>query len=249
MSAEATGWVWANSPFDGATRLVHLALADVANDLHDNTVWASQATIAKKTHCVRQTVNASLAELLEQGYLELLTECVGRPNKYRFLFPKVSSQATGGVVSDDRYLSNLTTGGVVPGDTNPRELNVLTQEELKSLDSEIEIQTDAMRLCSLLADLIEANGSKRPTVTKAWEVTMDRLMRIDQRSSEQVEAAIRWSQQHDFWSGNVLSPTKLRKHYDAMRIQARRESGSKTGSKGLATLAALDNQLSRKELS
>ncbi|CAJ1187438.1 hypothetical protein [Companilactobacillus paralimentarius] len=39
---------------------------------------------------------------------------------------------------------------------------------------------------------------------------------------------IDWSQNNDFWSGNVLSAAKLRKQYDTMAAQANNEAKGKT---------------------
>jgi hypothetical protein len=46
------------------------------------------------------------------------------------------------------------------------------------------------------------------------------MIDIDGIAPEDVITAIRWSQQHSFWCTNVLSPQKLRKHYERMRLQA-----------------------------
>lgn len=92
---------------------------------------------------------------------------------------------------------------------------------------------DADRLANLLADLVAENGSKRPTVTSKWVVTIDRMIRLDGRTPEQVENAIRWCQQDAFWKANVLSPDALRKQYDRLRLQAQRERHS-TGPRGLS---------------
>lgn len=104
---------------------------------------------------------------------------------------------------------------------------------------------DAFRLSELLADLIESNGSKRPVVTKRWVQTVDRMIRLDGRTPEQVEKAMRWAQDHDFWRANIMSPDKLRKQYDRMRLQAMQEQKA-GGAKGLAGvrdfLADLDNR-------
>ena len=79
----------------------------------------------------------------------------------------------------------------------------------------------------MLALLIEENGSKKPKVTDAWITDMDRLIRLDERTPEQVENAIRWSQRDDFWKSNILSPKKLREKYDQLRLVAIREMKSK----------------------
>lgn len=83
----------------------------------------------------------------------------------------------------------------------------------------------AHRLSSLLAELIEQNGNKKPNVSDKWVQTIDRMLRIDKRSSEEIEGCIRWCQKDEFWQANILSPEKLRKHYDRMRMQAQRKKG------------------------
>lgn len=81
---------------------------------------------------------------------------------------------------------------------------------------------DIERLCQHLADRIEANGSKRPAITKKWRDSARLLLDKDGRTEEQVRAAIDWCQADEFWRGVVMSMPKLRDKYDQMRLQARR---------------------------
>jgi hypothetical protein len=87
----------------------------------------------------------------------------------------------------------------------------------------IENNSEASRLCRLLAGLISDNGSRHPKITPKWLADMDRLMRLDERTPEQVEACIRWCQSNSFWRANIQSPQKLREKYDTMRLQALRD--------------------------
>jgi hypothetical protein len=96
----------------------------------------------------------------------------------------------------------------------------------------------ALELATFLADRIEANRVKRPTVTVEWKRSIDRMMRLDGRTEEQIRAAIIWATSHDFWSQNILSPDKLRKHYDRLSLQARSEN-TKAKPKGAAALESL----------
>jgi hypothetical protein len=84
-------------------------------------------------------------------------------------------------------------------------------------------------LCNLLADLIESNGIKRPTVTDNWHLDMERLNRLDGYSFEQIERTIRWVQQDSFWRSNVLSPAKLRKQFGALQLKSNSTSGGLSG--------------------
>ena len=101
--------------------------------------------------------------------------------------------------------------------------NLSESQDNEKADFKIEIIT----LCNLLADLMVSNGVKRPTVSGKWLSDMDKLNRIDEKTFEQIEAAIRWSQNDSFWSSNIHSPAALRKQYEKMRLQAVRNKSTK----------------------
>jgi len=79
---------------------------------------------------------------------------------------------------------------------------------------------DAERLCEHLADRIEANGSKRPSITTRWLDAARLLLDNDGRTEAEVHRAIDWCQADEFWRANVLSMPKLRERFDQMRLQA-----------------------------
>ncbi|MGQ4353221.1 hypothetical protein [Streptomyces drozdowiczii] len=85
-----------------------------------------------------------------------------------------------------------------------------------------QIRPDVEQACTLLADLIEANGCRRPTITKDWRDAARLLIDKDGVALDDVLGAIRWSQADDFWRSNILSMPKLRKQYDTLRLQAQR---------------------------
>lgn len=111
---------------------------------------------------------------------------------------------------------------------NPPSIENHVEEEPKPSSSDA-FGADVERLCSLLADLVEGNGSKRPAITKAWRVACDRLIRLDGRAPDQVERAIRWCQADEFWRANVLSMPTLRRQYDRLRLAAQRERSNGNG--------------------
>ena len=86
---------------------------------------------------------------------------------------------------------------------------------------------DIERLCDHLADRIEANGSKRPTVTQKWRDAARLMLDKDDHTEEQIRAAIDWCQADEFWRANILSMPKLRDKYDQLRLQASRKPGSR----------------------
>jgi helix-turn-helix protein len=83
---------------------------------------------------------------------------------------------------------------------------------------------DVERLCRHLADRVEANGSRRPVITKRWRDEARLMLDRDGRTEQQAHAAIDWCQDDPFWRANVLSMPKLRERYDQLRLQAQRPS-------------------------
>jgi hypothetical protein len=81
-------------------------------------------------------------------------------------------------------------------------------------------RADVQQICNYLADRIENNGSKRPTITKRWRDSARLLIDRDGRTPEQIRAAIDWCQSDEFWRSNVLSMPKLREKYDQLRLAA-----------------------------
>lgn len=48
---------------------------------------------------------------------------------------------------------------------------------------------------------------------QSWCIDIDKLIRLDEANPDEVKQVIDWVVEDDFWSGNVLSAKKLRKHY------------------------------------
>lgn len=69
-----------------------------------------------------------------------------------------------------------------------------------------------------------ANGCKRPTITKRWRDAARLLLDKDNRTEQQVIAAIDWAtSDEDFWQANILSLPKLRERYEQLRLAAKRK--------------------------
>lgn len=81
---------------------------------------------------------------------------------------------------------------------------------------------DVERICNHLADRIEANGSKRPGITKRWRTAARLMLDQDGRTETEVLGAIDWCQADEFWRSNILSLPKLREKYDQLRLHAQR---------------------------
>lgn len=84
MSIKIMSWVWDNSPYEGSALLLHLALADYAND--SGECWPSQTTLAAKARCSTRYVRTITQRMLDEEYLEIVSASNGvKPNHYRLI--------------------------------------------------------------------------------------------------------------------------------------------------------------------
>ncbi len=112
MSAEATGWVYRHSPFDGVTFSVHLAIADSVNDQHNQLFWMSVGRTGAKARTSERGARRALRELEDGGFVARVREATQHaPAVYRFLFPSVST------VYESRFQTEDSGGTPCPGGT------------------------------------------------------------------------------------------------------------------------------------
>jgi hypothetical protein len=170
-------------------------------------------------------VDRALKELVTIGAITITHRHTEQGDLQSNLYTVLSSPIGG-----DEKLSTSPLFG--PHSSSRKEATVGTESSQirkaiirESQDKEIPKQY--LYLCNLLADLMVSNGVKRPTISGKWVGDIDKLIRIDEKTVEQVEAAIRWSQADSFWSSNIHSPAALRKQYEKMRLQAQRSKSSK----------------------
>lgn len=64
-----------------------------------------------------------------------------------------------------------------------------------------------------------------------WAGDIDRLIRIDGHTPEEIEPVIRWCQADPFWQANVRSGKKLRDKFDTLEAQMNRPARGTIGGK------------------
>lgn len=215
-------WVLEHSEAKHGARLVLLAIAGHADDRGENS-WASVASLARQARLEERSARQCLRRLEAEGEIE----DEGRSNRgthvYRIPGMAVQTLPIGGTEENAPAASaprkNPTRGGQsstpTPAKSAP-ELSVEPSREL-SLTSSPEVES----LCVLLADLIQANGVKRPSITTRWRDECRRLLDRDGYTAAQVEAVIRWAQGDSFWRSNILSMPKLREKFSALLLRMR----------------------------
>ena len=86
MSIRLMTWVWANSPYSGERLLLHLALADFAND--DGVCFPSHGTLAKKARCSTGWVSQTIKQMIADSLIEIVEPAGqgrGKVGRYRLL--------------------------------------------------------------------------------------------------------------------------------------------------------------------
>lgn len=95
-------------------------------------------------------------------------------------------------------------------------------DESDDVPAVVEHRDDVERVCRRLADRMVANGCNRPPITNRWRESARLMLDRDSRTEAQVNAAIDWCQQDEFWRGNIHSIPKLRAQYEKLRLAAAR---------------------------
>jgi hypothetical protein len=111
VSLKFMTWTFEHSPYTLGARLVHLALADSANDDYGGLLWSTQGTIAKKAGVSRATANSVLQRMVGDGWLGEATEQEvatiralmkdPRAKVYRFVTCQISDTSDGATCQDD----------------------------------------------------------------------------------------------------------------------------------------------------
>ena len=65
-------------------------------------------------------------------------------------------------------------------------------------------------------------GARKKDCIGRWAKDIDKMNRLDGRSWENIENAIDWAMNDDFWQRNIWSGANLRKHYDRLEADAKR---------------------------
>lgn len=246
MSNEALTWAF-RQDLPLTQKFVLVALADYADE--NGECFPKHERTAQRTGTSVSTVKRAIKSLTETGYLTTTHQYRDdgrfRANRYRLNIahdiPGQSDPVGGSERTDHQPRVTPLPGQSDPNtgsewaSKNPQENpHRNPQENLGAaaadaeaegaieevFDDPTENRPEVEELCNLLADCIEANGSKRPTITDRWRDAARLLLDRDGRTTEQVAWIIQWSQTDEFWRGNILSMPTLRRQFDRLRLKA-----------------------------
>jgi hypothetical protein len=203
-----------------------------------STVWRRLLTLqGLGSVVIRQDRNYSLVSVVKwQDYQG------GTPEEWTANGPQSwtanRTAKTRGNAAESQQVTDAAPSGV---DRKPDRKVGHIQEDIKTSCPKPSATDDALRLASLLADLILANNpksvqlhnGKREQAIQRWALDLDKLHRLDGQEWPDIEKVIRWSQADTFWGKNVLSGATLRKQWDQLILRvAKDHSGAQDWRRG-----------------
>lgn len=109
------------------------------------------------------------------------------------------------------------TPGVPPDKSGSKPAKVKLREVKINEYSE---DSFSYKTAKKLYDLIlERNPTHKLPNLQSWAEEIDKMVRIDKRPEDGIEAVLLWSQQDSFWQNNIYCTEKLRKQYDKLYLK------------------------------
>jgi predicted transcriptional regulator len=147
----------------------------------------------------RDAIAAKLNELIKQGYLERVKVTYkGKFKGYNYIL-----KANRSLKIRDRKK---------PKSENPTQsnINIYNDNNIKSNITQTEKMQKAFPHFVALFD--SRYHPKTDAQIKKWKVCLDRCVRIDKYSLDEIYLAVKNARQSDFWKNNFLTLTKIRNH-------------------------------------
>jgi len=240
MSLRAMLWAFDEAPPTTALdKLVLIALADEADD-NGGSCFPSIRRIATRTGLSLGGVRNHLTTLETAGLITIERPAKtgrGHHNRYRLNLDKRAGDAPSEKRAQTRADPQETRANARPEARVPVDpLPVDPKEE--TLVGDVD---DA--LCQHMADAIEQTHGKQPKITKAWATSMHLLRTrgpVEWATPEpippdMIRAMIAVALKHDFWSKNIRSPSSLRKYWERLRLDCRKQTPGRQIAAGIKT--------------
>lgn len=214
-------------------KLLLIVLADDANNQTRITYSSVQdPKILKRAHVSSSSqLYGALKGLIAKGALKKITHGQRNAMAKYVIMPLGPAQSPGNRDADESQGPGIQRSGSrnstlrVPETGTPTvstdsTLSNTSARKPASSKQREQQRPDVEAVCTHLADVLEATGSKRPTITAKWRDATRLLLDRDGITPEQAKTAIDWAHEDDFWQAHILTPMKLREKYDTLRRQA-----------------------------
>ncbi|PJI07055.1 MULTISPECIES: hypothetical protein [Clostridium] len=216
-------WLWQERPFSKGQAWIDLLLS--ANYQEKKTLFDSNLIQVKRGELItsmrKLCTKWGWSNSKVKRFLELLS-C-----DEMIIYKSDSKKTTISIVNYSTYQDmNISKSDIETSPINHRNLKKTLLKRTNNNDDNdnnddniYRPNSNEFRLASYLFKYIKRNNDKtrKPNIEK-WAKTFHYMLEIDKRNIEEVKAVIKWCQEDPFWYKNILSPEKLRKHYDRLML-------------------------------
>lgn len=208
VGAFIPNWLMCRVEISGGAKLVYARLAQFAGK--NGKAFPKQLTLSVEIGIGERQLRRNIKELIEIGLIGVVQQGLGLPNYYEFYTHEWLSGPEWTYMSGQERSDMSGQGGhmcPVPLKENHKEEN---QKKIKTFSPEIkEFVSSFQKYVS------DTHGVKAPKATESLLNNgmdiVDKLIRLDGFTLDQVKTSIRWAVTDDFWIKNVLSLGSLRK--------------------------------------
>ena len=178
-----------------------------------------------------RTVTANNTKLANVLFIELL-----HPNVIAMTFERHTTHSKTIEVSHPN-VTPITLERQTNTEITTETTTEITTKEKNSRKRVYDESSVHFRLANMLYEKILADDAsfKKPNLN-AWADHVRLMMERDERTEEQIEYLINWSQNNSFWKSNILSTAKLREKATTLirqiKAERERETAQKQSSRG-----------------
>jgi len=129
MSVRWITCVWEDSPYEGRRLLLHLALADFAND--EGFCFPSQKTLAVKARTTESWVSLSIKQMVKDGYLKIVDKGSGRGNRTTYCLQKGLTEKGESEKGESELQKNLYVDGALTNYKNRKEPSLILTDQFE----------------------------------------------------------------------------------------------------------------------
>lgn len=194
--------------------------------------WASNSYFANLYEVSNKSISKWVKQLAKQGYVatELIYRKGTKEVEQRRIYLTYGSNVPypgeemfhtpGEEMFQDNNTSFNNTTNIERNDEG---------EDSSPTSEKFDQSTIEYQLSQRLYDKMVQNDSKakHPNLSK-WAEHIDKLIRLDERSIEDIERVIDYCQDDDFWKSNILSTNKLRMKFPQLYLKVKDRPVSKT---------------------
>ena len=190
--------------------------------------WITNTQITKMTGIAESHVSRTIKKLIKRNIVNKNDKKLSFQkdyDKWQKLPKQVSKKKIPKQDSNiPKQVSEVTQTGIkkLPKQVDTKDTKDTTTKNTiqKTSQDSFSNESTVYQLVIYLDGKIRENNeaeNKKPKKTEkqlqSWCIEMDKLIRIDHAKPDDIKKVINWVVEDDFWSSNILSVIKLRKHY------------------------------------